>query len=160
MNLLKTWTDHCDALEQARKRIEEMSALLPGSGPGKRVRDGVLKAWKTVTASSDELDDLITGSVQPLPVDFPWQDRDFVKHWQLYRDYLQEQHGMVMKSRMEQARLNAILKFADSNRQVFIDMLNFYMALGSVGIFQVNFENSKTTEENGEQIKQIRLRLD
>ena len=74
MSLLKKWSEHCDALEQARKRIEEMAEFMPTSGPSKRIRDSVLKAWKVVTASIDDLDDVITGSVQPLPVNFPWRD--------------------------------------------------------------------------------------
>lgn len=161
MSLLKKWFEHCDALEQARKRIEEMAEFMPTSGPSKRIRDSVLKAWKVVTASIDDLDDVITGSVQPLPVNFPWRDRDFIKYWQLYKDYLVEQHGIVMKSRMEQARLEEIRKFSGDDRQVFINTLNFYMALGSAGIFQVNFENSKTTDENGDeqQPKKVTIRL-
>ena len=93
----------------------------------------------------------MTESVQPLPVSFPWRDREFTQHWQLYKDYLQEQHGIVMRSRMEQARLKAILKYSGENRETFVRTIDFYMAFGTSGIFQVNFESTLKTDENGKQ---------
>ena len=151
MNLLKLWTDHCTALEKARRQIEQLSEQVPATGPGKRGRDAVLKAWREVTATSDAIDDVVTESVQPLPVSFPWRDREFTQHWQLYKDYLQEQHGIVMRSRMEQARLKAILKYSGENRETFVRTIDFYMAFGTSGIFQVNFESTLKTDENGKQ---------
>ena len=41
MNLLKLWTDHCNALEKARRQIEQLSEQVPATGPGKRGRDAL-----------------------------------------------------------------------------------------------------------------------
>lgn len=142
MNLLKFWDHHCRALEKLRKEIEGMAERLPAGSAGKRAREAVNRAWSEVSASADELDALVTESVQPLPVKFPWQDKEFVSHWSLYKDYLAEQHGILMKSRMEQARLNTIREYSGNDREVFRKTIDFYMALGTTSLFPVNFETN------------------
>ena len=156
MNLLKFWELHYRALEKLGKNIETMAANLPAGSGGERHRKAVEKSWAEVTETANELDGRITEAVQPLPVKFPWQDKEFTAHWALYKDYLAEQHGILMKSRMEQARHNTIREFSGNDREVFRKTIDFYMALGTSSLFQVNFETSNannTPTDNGQRQK-------
>lgn len=151
MNIKKEWSAHVDALEDARRQLEEALMLVPDAGTGRRCRQGVEKMWKKVVETSDAIEELIISAVQSLPVEFPWQDKEFRELWQTYKEYLEEQHHIVMESRMEAMRLKMILKFSKNKRDIAIASLEFYMSYGSSGIFPVNF-NEETSD--GTQPKQ------
>jgi predicted metal-dependent hydrolase len=86
--------------------------------------------------------------VQPLPVEFPWQDAEFRQAWQTYKEYLEEQHHIVMESRMEIARLKLIRQFAKNQRAAAIAAIEFYMALGTANVFEIN-TNDEKQDDNG-----------
>lgn len=138
-----------DALEDARRRLEEALTLVPDAGTGRKCRQAVERTWKRVVETSDTIEELIGSAVQPLPVEFPWQDAEFRQVWQTYKDYLAEQHHVVMESRMEVARLKLIRKFAKNQRAAVIDAIEFYMALGTSNVFEVNFNNDEKQDDNG-----------
>lgn len=148
MSMHKLWNDHCRSLDKLRKTIEAMSERLPGGTPGKRIRDSLSRSWEMLSESIDRLDEAFIDSVQPLPVDFPWRDKEFVAHWTLYKEYMNEQHGVVIKSRMEQSRLRLIKRYSNDDRQTFIRTIDYYMAIGAEGVFAVNFEPEKKHTDN------------
>ncbi len=143
MNIEKRWDELCASLDKVRPLIEELAAQLPASGSAKRIRQSLAAAWDKISDSTEAIDDLLKDSIQPLPVDFPWQDKDFVSKWKIYKEYLKEQHGITMRSRMEGARLRAIKTYCKGDKDVFLRAIDFYMALGSTNIFEVNFETVK-----------------
>lgn len=149
MNINKEWSAHVDALEEARRRLEEALALVPDAGAGRKCRQAVERSWKKVVETSDTIEELLGSAVQPLPVEFPWQDAEFRRLWQIYKEYLEEQHHIVMESRMEAARLKLIRKFSKNQRTAAIDAIEFYMALGTVNVFEVNFTNDEKQDDNG-----------
>lgn len=157
MNISKPWNNHVAALERARKFIDEMASALPAAGTGRRIRKSLAEAWGQVMESTEEIDTLVTESVQPLPVDFPWRDKEFTDHWRLYKEYLQEQHGIAMRSRMEIARLKAIRAICNDDRQLFIRSVDAYMAVGATGIFSVNFESLHNKSTDDQQPKAIKI---
>lgn len=147
MNLKKEWDAHIKALEDARQRLEETLTLVPDAGTGKKCRQAVERAWQKVIDTSDKIEELLSSSLQPLPIKFPWQDAEFRQTWQMYKDYLQEQHHVVMESRMEAMRLKLLLKFTGDNRENAIAAIEFYMSCGTSNIFAVNFKNEKQDEK-------------
>lgn len=151
MNINKEWNAHVDALEAARRQLEEALVLVPDAGTGRKCRQAVERAWKRVVETSDTIEELIGSALQPLPVEFPWQDKEFRQLWQTYKEYLEEQHHIVMESRMEAMRLKMIRRFSKNQRDIAIASLEFYMSYGSSGIFPVNF-NEETSD--GTQPKQ------
>lgn len=156
-DVFKSWSEHINILEAVRKCIEDVGVSIPVTGAGRRLRESLNKAWDKVTDSIDTLDTLITSSVQPLPVDFPWRDKEFTAHWQLYKDYLQEQHNITMRSRMEQARLKHICDFSKNDRVTAIRSIDYYMAIGTASIFPVNFENTNKSEVKADESITIKL---
>ena len=71
MKIDKEWSAHVDALEEARRRLEEALTLVPDAGAGRKCRQAVERSWKKVVETSDAIEELIGSSVQPLPVEFP-----------------------------------------------------------------------------------------
>lgn len=148
MKIDKEWSAHVDALEEARRRLEEALTLVPDAGTGRKCRQAVERSWKKVVETSDAIEELIGSSVQPLPVEFPWQDAEFRQAWQTYKEYLEEQHHIVMESRMEIARLKLIRQFAKNQRAAAIAAIEFYMALGTANVFEIN-TNDEKQDDNG-----------
>lgn len=159
MTIMKQWNEHLAALERLRKRIDDMGAQLADSGSARRTRKSIADSWEELTTSAQEVGEMLTGSLQPLPVDFPWQDKEFLSHWTLYKEYMQEQHGIYMKSRMEQARLKQIREFCNGDRMAFIRTIDLYMALGTANVFKVEALPSKMDNKTNEPIR-IKLNYD
>ena len=148
MNITKEWSVHVDALEDARRQMQETLTLVPDAGTGRKCRQSVERAWKRVVETSDTIEELIGSSLQPLPVEFPWQDKEFRQLWQTYKEYLEEQHHIVMESRMEAMRLKMLLKLSKNQRDIAIASLEFYMAYGTPNIFEVNLNDEKQDGNN------------
>lgn len=151
MSIDKNWEKHCAGMVKVGRLIEEIAAELPVTASAAKLRKAVSTAWSEITASADEIEQLLTAYVQPLPVEFPWKDKEFQALWKLYKDYLVEQHGLTMKSRMETARLKAVATMWNNDRQAVCQALNFYMAVGSATIFYYELKNNSEIKD-GKQI--------
>lgn len=147
MSIIKKWAEHCDAIEKVRSIIEDIASQLPESGSGRKQRKAITDAWRIIGQTTDDIDELLNAAVQPLPIKFPWKDKEFMELWSLYKDFLWEQYGFQMKSRMENSRLNAIRDFCNGDRKLAMRSINFYMAYGTVGVFPVDFKNIKSEDK-------------
>lgn len=151
----KQFDKHCEAVNKIRQLLEEVVGELPATGTGAKLRKQLAAAWSDISESANSIDEMLTSSVQPLPVEFPWKDKEFMAHWSLYKDYLLEQHGIVMGSRMEVSRLKVIKKMCNDDRQLFIQTIDFYMALGSKTIHEFELKTIKNEDGKQEQIVKI-----
>lgn len=150
MSILKKWEAHCASLSAIGECIEIISGFLPVGGESKKLRKRLDEEWNKLRESTDKLDELITSQVQPIPVDFPLKDKEFVNHWTLYKEYLHEQHDIIIKSRMENARLKLIYDMCGGDRNMIVRSIDFYMAVGSPNVFPVNFQSiTKEDPTNG-----------
>lgn len=138
-DITKEWGAIEATLSRLREHLNQALEMLPQYGSARKLRGQIEKSWQEVVDTSDVLDELVNSRIEPLPVDFPWTDKDFVGVWQLYKDYLLEQHGIEMQSRMEGARLRYIIKFSGSDRNKAIELIEYYMSYGGSNIFPVNF---------------------
>lgn len=71
-----------------------------------------------------DFDQFIT-PVEPLLNILPWETNNFSEAWKFWKEYLQEQHGQILRSRAEKASLTYLESLAGSNEEEAIKIINF-----------------------------------
>lgn len=122
--------------------LEDLLEMLPFGKKYFKSKQKIEKQWRELGRALDSLDPYITNLIDSIPIDNPWNNKDFINTWNYYKDYLYEQHGFRMKSRMEQQRLEWLVTNTGNDYKKAIAWLKFYIARGSEGLFIVKNENS------------------
>lgn len=146
----KQWDDFTEKLKDFRSPLEDMMQELPLSKKYYRMKVKIEKQWKELSRAFEKVDVFINDTIESVPVDSPWASDDFKKTWHRYKEYLKEQHGVIMKSRMEIARLEWLKKNTEDNPELAITWMKYWMARGSEAIYKVNIDTNK--EQDDEQI--------
>ena len=72
----------------------------------------------------------------------------FIETWCIYKDYMIEQHGIIMRSRMELYRLKKLFEYSNNDPEIAIKYLEYYMT-GYKSVFKV-IDSKKYENENTE----------
>lgn len=106
-----------------------------------------LRRWDAMkekaAALCDAIEQQVQLTVEPVEINFPWQDQPFADAWNEWKDYLAEQHNKRMKSRMERAALAHLKDLSGDNAQTAMQYLRFAMANGYPRFFKVTDKNSE-----------------
>lgn len=143
------WDDLAEKLKELQSPLEEMLDSIPLSKRFFRMKQKIERCWKDVSRAYEKLDPFISDAIEAIPVNSPWGCDVFKNKWKFYKDYLKEQHGIQMQSRMEVARLEWLKANTNDNPATAIAWINFWIARGSDSIYKVNID--KTEEKNDEQ---------
>lgn len=132
---------------EAQVVLEDVLSMMPTSTPKQyKLKKKMEEAWKQFGRAMERHEMMITDVVPPVQVDLEGKAKRFVDTWKLYCDYMIEQHGTRMGSRMQQKRLDLLLDYTDNDLDKAANWLNYYMASGSANIYKV-----KEQQENGKQ---------
>lgn len=132
--------------------IEDTLNMLPDSPKNYKLKKRVEAAYKTLKRAMERHEDMITDSVPPVSIKTDLFTKDFLETWAIYKDYLIEQFGIRMRSRMEKFRMDLLFDLTGKDMEKAKQWLEYYMSAGSSSIYPVNdFEikeqkNGKTTE--------------
>ena len=130
------WQALCDANDELNSFI---SSGMP-STMEKRHKSFVRK-WDAMkekaAALCDDIEKQAELCLDPVEVTLPWNDDEFSKAWQQWKDYLAEQHNKRMKSRMEYAALSHLKNLCDGKVAIALEYLQFAMANGYPRFFKV-----------------------
>ena len=89
--------------------------------------------------------------VDPITLKNEWGGDEFAEAWKFYKDYLKEQHGFVMRSRMELMRLKVVRDLCKDDAAMAIRLLDYLMAHGSITVYAVkelSIEKPQKTEDD------------
>lgn len=106
--------------------------------------------WNKLKKMVEQMDQFIA-PVDPIEVESPFDQEDFRYMWKIWKEYLQEQHGILMRSRMEQASLEFLSAITENNSDKAIDTIRFAMKSNWKSIYKIE-EKDKTTpkpDKNG-----------
>jgi hypothetical protein len=147
VSLLKNYTDLYESLVIFKEKLEELLSVLPESKEVYKKKISLQKSWDKSQALVHDLGVYIV-PVESLPVIFPeaYDNVDFINTWSLYKEYLQEQHGISMHSRMEIKSLKLLVEISESDPERAIRYLEYAIAKGFKGFFRVD-DNAKPTEK-------------
>ena len=109
----------------------------------------LVKCWNDLKKIAEDFDQFIT-PVEPIINNLPWETPFFATKWKFWKEYLQEQHGQIMRSRSEKMALEYLTELADSNEEKACKIIDFscYLRAKSFIIPPVKKEdNNKTINE-------------
>jgi hypothetical protein len=129
--------------------IEDAMNMLPDTSRNYKLKKQIESAYRTLKRSMERHEDTITDSVPPIggKIECP---PEFNETWNIYKDYMTEQFGIRMGSRMEKYRLKLLYETAEKDFNKATRWLQYYMAAGSSNIYPVNDFKIKKEDEQPE----------
>ena len=141
----KEWDKFCAQIETANAQFE---GFIEGGGlsalQGKKLQK-FTKEWNSLKKMAEQLDQFIS-PVDPIKVESPFDQEDFRYIWKMWKEYLMEQHGILVRSRMEQASLDFLSEISDNDPDKAISYIRFAMKGPYRSFFKVD-EKTKSTPE-------------
>lgn len=95
----------------------------------------ISRKWDEMSKHIEEFDTYIS-PVKSMLVQMPSASKEFAEIWQFYKEYLNEQFGIYMRSRYEIKSLELLWDIADKNSETAIAILNHTMAKGYPRFFK------------------------
>lgn len=83
-----------------------------------------IKSWNILKKMAEEFDQFVT-PVEPIINILPWETPMFAEKWTFWKEYLQEQHGQIIRSRSEKMSLAYLEQLADSNEENACKIIDF-----------------------------------
>jgi hypothetical protein len=156
----KTWKNVEQKMYELQLVIEDAMAVFPDGSPKNwKMKKKLESAWRDVGRAMDQHDNMVNDVVPPIQMDMDGYAQEFIEIWNEYKDYMLEQQGVRMGSRMQMKRLNQILEFANNDIKLASKFINYYMAAGSIGIYKVKLEETEQATENGQSKQETKLSI-
>lgn len=134
----QTWEAAENNLMDFKIQLEELLDMLPQSVKFNQKNAKLIKAWKKVQSSLNEMDKFIT-PVKSIDVKSPLlADAGFRAGWNMWKEYLNEQHGIFMRSRAEMMSLKRLMDISENNVANANHYLEFAMSRLEKNFYKVN----------------------
>jgi hypothetical protein len=124
----QTWEAAETSIMIFKQELEELHELLPKSVKIHQKVAILNKAWKKVQVSLNEMDKFITPVKSVEIKSALLDDPVFRESWNLWKEYLNEQHGIFMRSRAELVGLKRMMDISGNNPQIAISFLEYSMS--------------------------------
>lgn len=148
MSVSKFYNELYESLVDFQVKLEELISILPESKEMYKRILTIKRSWEKSQNLMNELGSYVL-PVQSLPVKLPdvYDNADFIQTWAFYKEYLNEQFGITMLSRMEIKALKLLVEISESDPKSAIKYLDYAMAKGSKGFFKVD-DNTKPMKKD------------
>jgi len=141
-----------------KQELEELYELLPKSVKIHQKTATLNKAWKKVQISLNEMDKFIS-PVKSVDVKSNLLNNEkFREAWILWKDFLNEQHGIVMRSRAELMALKRMLDITTDNPDKAIFYLEYAMSRIEKNFYKVD-EHAEAKHHDKNAIHPIVIKL-
>jgi len=124
--MITHWNKICEQIDKAENVLSE---FIDGAGLSVtqlKKLEKFTREWNKSKKMAEEFDRFIA-PVDPIKVESPFDQDDFRYTWKMWREYLAEQHGILMRSRMEQASLDYLAEISDNNPDLAMSYIRFAM---------------------------------
>jgi hypothetical protein len=154
----QTWEKAEQSIMEFKQELEELHELLPKSVKIHQKTATLNKAWKKVQVSLNEMDKFIT-PVKSVDVKSKLLNNEkFRESWVFWKEYLNEQHGIFMRSRAELMALNRLLDISGDNPEKAIYYLEYAVSRLEKNFYKVvEQEEPKHTDKNNSKPIVIKL---
>lgn len=129
--------------------IEDVLNNMVDTPKNYKLKKKVEAAHKALRIALDRHEDVISDAIPPIKHKTSDYPKDFVDTWSVYKDFLIEQFGIRMQSRMQKYRLQLLFELTENDFKKANKWLQYYMAAGSSSIYPVN--ELKIEEKKDEQ---------
>ena len=119
------WENLLTEMSNLKDDLESLLEMVPLSAKFHQKTNSINKIWKRLQRAVNQVDQYIT-PVKSVKVTSPLlSDADFKTAWKMWKDYLNEQHGIVMRSRAELMGLKRLAEISEGNPGKAIKYLEF-----------------------------------
>jgi len=148
MSLLKLYNELYENMTDFQEKLEDLISVLPQSKEMFKRILNLKRSWEKSQALINEIGSFIL-PVSSLPVKLPdaYDNADFLQTWTFYKEYLHEQHGISMRSRMEIKALKLLVEISENNPLRAVKYIEYAIAKGFKGFFKVD-DNTKPTRKD------------
>ena len=149
--MLTHWNNYCTQVEAANEKLTEFIDSSGMSTIQLKKLEKFTREWNKAKNLAESFDQFIA-PVDPIKIESPFDQEDFRYIWKTWKEYLQEQHGRLMRSRMEQMSLDHLADISGTNADLAISYLRYAMACGAKSFFKVEQKdksNPPKSENNG-----------
>ncbi len=149
--MITHWNEICTKIADDDAKLTEFLETSGMSATQLKKLSKFTAEWNKTKKLLEAFDQFIA-AVDPIEIESPFDQDDFRYIWKTWKEYLQEQHGRIMRSRMEQMSLDYLQEISDNNADVAIGILRFAMAGGYKGFFKIDKKDQSTppkTDKNG-----------
>ena len=119
--------------------LEEFISVTPQSNEFVKRIANLNKLWTKVQTAANELENFVR-PVETLDIKIPKElncDK-FIEAWKYWKDYLTEQHGITILSRMEIKALKLLFDLSECDPDKAIKLLEYAEAKGSRSFYKVD----------------------
>ena len=124
--MIKNWNDICTQIDTSEEKLQEFIESAGLSALQVKKLQKFTKEWNK-TKKLAELFDQFISPVDPIKVESPFDQEDFRYIWKMWKEYLSEQHGILVRSRMEQASLDFLSEISENDPDRAISYIRFAM---------------------------------
>lgn len=118
--------------------LEDVLNSIPDSAKNYKLKKKIEASYRMVKLALERHEDLITDAVPKLKNKTDDYPKEFIDTWNIYKDFLVEQFGIRIRSRMQMFRLKLLFELTDNDFNKATKWLQYYMAAGSASIYPVN----------------------
>ena len=150
--MINLWTEIWQQFENSEAKLSDFieNAGLSASQVNRFKK--FLCEWTKLKKKAEIFEEHIA-PLEPYKVEHPFSQDDFRHTWKIWKEYLQEQHSKLMKSRWEQMSLNHLAEISENNSDLAISYLRYAMARGAQNFFKVDEKQKmgqpKTSKDEG-----------
>lgn len=145
-----TWNDLFVNLDTFATTMKEFFTMVPQSPVLYKEIRKLERQWKSVQNNVNKFEKEFNPA-KPIIIKIPeeFNHIDFLNTWQEWKNYLAEQHNIIMLTNMESKALQLLLELSDSNKAEAIYMLNYAASTGYAKFFKVNKNTNQTPTKDG-----------
>jgi hypothetical protein len=143
--MITNWNTICTQIECSEAKLQEFIEKSGLSLLQLKKLQKFTKEWNSLKKQAETFDQYIN-PVDPIKVKSQFNQDDFRYIWKTWKEYMQEQHGVMMRTRREQMSLDLLAELSENNVDKAIGYLRFAMAHGYRKFFIVD-EKAKSTPE-------------
>lgn len=143
--MINRWNEFCARMAASDDKLNEFIETAGLSSLQLKKLQKFTCEWNKTKNLAEEFDKFIS-PVDPIKVESPFDQEDFRYIWKTWKEYLSEQHGILIRSRSEQMALDYLAEISENNVDVAIYFLRYAMAHRYKSFFKVD-EKQKSTPE-------------
>lgn len=144
--MITRWNQFCAQIEATDAKLNEFIETSGLSSLQLKKLQKFTSEWNKTKNLANDFDTFLS-PVDPIKVESPFDQEDFRYIWKTWKEYLTEEHGILIRSRREQMSLEYLAEISDNNVDVAINYLRFAMGNGYRKFFIVTQQTKSTPEK-------------